>query len=75
MVPSVCVRRAERGRVDRRAGENSEHRRHVESRKPADERRAGRAEQNNDRGREQIEFHALMPQRRKKPGPKLQARS
>ncbi len=37
--------RAERRRVRDRAGENSEHRRHIEPRQPADERCADRAEE------------------------------
>ena len=64
--------RAERGRVRDRAGVNSEHRRHVEPRQRADERCTDRAE-DHDRGREQIQFYALIPQRRREPGAKLQA--
>ena len=45
---------AERGRVRRGAGENAEHRRRVEAREPADERRAHRAE-NHDRRREHVQ--------------------
>ena len=64
--------RAERGRVRDRAGVNSEHRRHVEPRQRADERCTDRAEE-HDRRREQIQFYALIPQRGREPGAKLQA--
>ena len=62
--------RAERRRVRDRARVNSEHRRHVEPRQRADERCTDRAE-DHDRGGEQIQFYALIPQRRRKPGAKL----
>ena len=64
--------RTERGRVRDRAGVNSEHRRHVEPGQRADERCTDRAE-DHDRGREQIQFYALIPQRRREAGTKLQA--
>ena len=62
---------AERRRVCRGARKNSEHRRRIESRQPADERR-GRGTGNDDRRREHVHLHALLPQRREETGAKLQ---
>ena len=71
-VPSVCVAGAERGRVGRGAGENAEHRRGIETREPADERRGHRAE-NDDRRSERIHLHPLLAQRGEETRAELQA--
>ena len=63
---------AERRRVRRGAGENAEHRRGIETREPADERRAHGAEDHDRRG-EHVHLHALLPQRREEAGAELQA--
>jgi hypothetical protein len=62
---------AERWRVGRSAGENAEHRRRIESREPADERRAHGAE-NHDRRGQRVHFHPLLPQRGEEARPELQ---
>ena len=62
---------AERRRVRRGAGENAEHRRRIEAREPADERR-GRGAGDHDRRGEHVHLHPLLPQRREEAGAELQ---
>ena len=63
---------AERGRVRRGAGEDAEHGGHIETREPADQRRAHGAEDDDRRGK-QVHLYALLPQCGKKAGPELEA--
>ena len=63
---------AERRRVRRGAGENAEHRRGIEAREPADQRRAHGSEDHDRRG-EHVHLHALLAQRGEEAGAELQA--
>ena len=62
---------AERRRVRRGAGKDAEHRRAIELPDPSRERRGDRAEE-DDRCRERIQLHPLLPQRREETRPELQ---